>query len=781
MSKSPCISLLVDPYHLKWKQDRADAPKSYDPRELGAGDILGNFWAVGKPILNYNSSEEVSLDYGHPFVNGHPLVRKYWDAPKEAQGSDYDKNSLATVSGKVKLCDTDAETGDAFSTHIDALTELIGEQLKDAPPEFFEIRLYCIDPELGPFIMESIKNDPKKQERLSKLRIRLVLEKTPEFLDGISQTYPAPAVLTVGSGDTDDGSGTNKFFERHLCFRLKQDDDSDKIYVTEGDEKAGNSPSFWCLKDDGELAELVWLYIDFYYLRWRYMMLWEHCLHSGLRFDSLPEAEKFIRIGISATAAAIDERECDASVMVKEKLRFIWHKVAPGLEAVDDDGIAPEVSCDGRPKIEVPTNEIAKNTEERIMDDASREQLREKQEIQDDFLARHKSEEHATEPEEDDYQDGGSPEDEKHCVEFQTGVEDLGKKLPVTLSIPGDTDKDAPPRIFVLHRDGTLSIENRYETSVSVDDDGGAAEVEIVCKGRHEIRGGKWVAPVAEEISFEYLVRAPRNGHWQPEKDPVTFTLNGEAADSPCLVPGDAGTYCAEAETKSGKTASFTLRRLPHVDAIFLNMGQLSSGGAACTIRREKNSTGLCAKGASDKQGRRVQAIRCAQGDEFVMEAYGVLNGDRAAEVWDKKCEVSLCDADGNPIDDENVCTISPDDDGKTLTLQIKRAGNFKLRISSRDVQSVVYEVDFSVFADHSTLAMAVLGGTFLLSMITTLCWYGLSILTFVIYLLCPATLYFIATHREGCMRKTWQKVLFYLIATVTVLIISKALWEELR
>jgi len=160
MSKSPCISLLVDPYHLKWKQDRADAPKSYDPRELGAGDILGNFWAVGKPILNYNSSEEVSLDYGHPFVNGHPLVRKYWDAPKEAQGSDYDKNSLATVSGKVKLCDTDAETGDAFSTHIDALTELIGEQLKDAPPEFFEIRLYCIDPELGPFIMESIKNGP---------------------------------------------------------------------------------------------------------------------------------------------------------------------------------------------------------------------------------------------------------------------------------------------------------------------------------------------------------------------------------------------------------------------------------------------------------------------------------------------------------------------------------------------------------------------------------------------------------------------------------------------
>ena len=736
MSNIPCISLQVDPYHLKWRQDCTETPKSYDPRNAGPGDILGDFWAIGRVILDNNAPSEVCVDYGHPFINTHPLVGTFWKIAKD--GADDDKSDLVAVSQKAKFPPdtlTEAQKAEkikaldqAFREHITALSERLANLPQEKLPEFFEIHIYCLDRELGEFLIGSIEKNPQKQELLSQLRIRLVLEDSLEFLDQIAQMSPAPAVVAIGRFGTDDELFGNKFFERHFCF-CKREGEKEKIYVTESYEKDGNSPSLWCVENDDQLLEAVWLDIDFYYLRWRYMMLWEHCLHSDLHFESLSDAEQFISLGITDSAVVVDEGECDASVKVKDNLQFVWHKVVTALEHTGSKEIVPEITCDGRQPIETTLD------------------------------------------------NGGAR------VEFPTSVEDLGHQLTVSLDIPSDNDVDAPPGVFVRHSDGTLSLSNSYRISVSIADDGGAAEIEIICKGLHEKRNGNWVAPYAEDIYLEYAVRAPRNGHWQAAKDPVTFKINGEEVqDSPHLLPGDVGTISAEAKTKSGKAASFTLHRLPRANAIFVNVGHLSSGGGApCTILREKDASGLCAKGASDSNGRRVKIIRCAQGEEFVIAALGVLNEDRSGEVWDNGSDLQLCDADGNPVTDEKVATISPTGKDGMRHLCLLQAGDFTLRITSRDVPSVAYDIEFSIFADHSKRALAALIGTFILSLATTLCWYGLNIFDFLFYMLCPTVLFYVATHREGCLRKNWHKTVFYLIAAFTVLIIVKALWEELR
>lgn len=726
MSEPQSILLQIDPYRLKWNQDCYEPPKSYDPRNAGDGDILGNFWAVGRPILNYNSADKVYVDYGHPFINNHPIIKKYWATAKEAQGSEEDNEVLITADRKARLHKAaDAEPiENKFSEHISALDKMITKYQKDAPPDFFKIHIYCLDSKLGDFLLETIKEDSQKQDLLLKLRIKLVLEKSPDFLNRIVQADPRPAVLAVGSNDISDGSENNKFFERHLVFRLKQDG-SNKIYVTEErDEKEGNSPSFWFLKDKNELSELIWLYIDFYYLRWRYMVLWEYCLSNNLHFDCLADAENFIRIGITASIVLIDEKECDSSVMVKENLRVVWHNIIADLESVRNDEISLKISCDGHHPLETP------------------------------------------------FKNGGT-------AEFPISVDDLGKRLTVEFNICNDSEENTIPRIFVLHRDGILSRYNNWQTNVSVEDDGGAADVEIICKGRHERRNGKWVVPSAENVHLEYTVTSPRNGRWQADKDPVTFKINGLTQKSPYLLPDNVGVFQAEATTKSGKSASLILYRLPRTDAIFLDIGHLSSGDTICTVQREKKTSGLCSKGDSNKKGRRLKSIRCAQEEEFIIETYGVLNKDHSAEVWASGCDLRFYDTASNQTTNENAACLSSVNGN--INLHVKNAGNFTLRITSRDIPSVFYDVEFSVFANRSKFALIALGCSFMLSLTTTLCWFGLNLFTFLVYLLCPATLYYIATHQEGCLRKNWHKIIFYLAMAGTALIISKALWEELR
>ena len=372
------------------------------------------------------------------------------------------------------------------------------------------------------------------------------------------------------------------------------------------------------------------------------------------------------------------------------------------------------------------------------------------------------------------------PSEKGGIIEFPTGVEDLGKKLPVKLSISECMDNNANPRFFILHKNGILTRESVYLTNVPVEDDGGASGIEIICKGRHENRGGKLFLPMAEDIYIEYSVKSPRNGQWQAQKDPVTFLINGTPQKSPYLLPDKAGAFHVDATTQSGKSSSAVLNRLPRTDAIVLNIGHLAAGDGTCTILREKKATGLCTMGTTEEDGRRVKSISCALGDDFIIDTYGVLNADHSAEVWNNQCSVQLLDADNNPVPDD-TCIISKSGDTGKLKLQIKRSGDYTLHIASKDVQEIAYDVDFHIFDDFSKVAMSILLVSFALAFVTTMCWYGLSVWNAPIYLLCPAALFFISTRKAACIRRKWHRIIYYIAMAGVVLIIVKALVEELR
>ena len=713
MSNSYQYVLQVNPYLLKWSGE-IDPTRSFDTRICGQDDCLGNFWNIGISLESLSSVEQVSIQ-----GCDHPFFRKYWQTKKKPVNEN-DAIALGEICEKILPFPEKVED-DHFPEHAVYLAKTIENASGYTPVEDYDIHLFCSDAESGQFLIRAIQDDPKKKQLLSVLKIRLCLESDPVYLKSVDGQTPKPAVVPVVQKPEELSLlKASAFFRNHLCFRLPKTAGTQDESVIFVNGRSQDSPSFWIPKSLEELAELVWQHIDFYFLRWRYLGLWDYYL-SRLHWKNYVEAAQFIKLGIMNPVAVLDERAYSSSVVVNHKIQLRWHKETPvlTLPGCNVDATDLNASCTG--------HQTSAST----------------------------------------LVDGGT-------VEIPTGLNDIGNVLSVHFELTkGRAESDS--KLFIVQRDGTVVRKSAYDYPVKVEDDGNAAGIEIVCKGTRQMRNGRWCFPSGEDIELTYGVKSHRNGSWSPQTDPVSFRVNGMPAENPYLIPKKGDIFEVKAETKSGKTDAVTMYKLPRANAILQNFAQVFSGNYASSASHERTNLGLSPKSS---QGKRINSVRCAQNTQFVLETRGVFQKDPSAEVWNDQCESILYNSKNEPVP---VGDWKTQKDSSSIIVQIKRPGNYTLLTKSADVPDVDFPISFSVFANHSKVAFGILSATFILSLIVTLSWFGLNLLTSLLYLACPLTLLFILTHKEGCIQNKRHSIFFYLIILGYVIIICKVLFEELQ
>ena len=708
----------LNPYTLKWKWDKTDTAKSFDSRIAGGEDYLGNFWNVGGKLLDINNADVVSLS-----DCGHPLIKKYWQTKKIPYNeTEDDRNVLNKACGKIRY-NANKDWFDPFPKYASDLDYMVFSMHKEMPaPEVFTIHIYCSDPDSGKKILDTIHASHPRSTFLEKLRIQLVPESDSGYLDAVEMMTPTPAIIPIAkNGDDYRKIGDIRIFQHHLCFLAPDPEESGYIQVAPRDNNPC-VPTYWLPETEDELVELIWQYMDFYYFRWRFSVLWDYYLPK-VRFNDYDSAAKFIQLGILTPVAVINEKECQSSIVVNNRIETVWHRVIPAV-VIDniDCPLSVDASCSGH---SVKHNEHDK---------------------------------------------GGT-------FVVQSGLDDIRRKLEVQVKI---TSEEPEQKLFVLRSDGSLQRCAGYEYAVLVVDNGYASGIAVKYKGRVENRNGRLCFPDKEQISVSYEVKAHRNGDWLQDKDPVIFTVNDAVREKPFLLPAGKDVFTVKAETAQSKQSdTVTLHRLKRADSIFQNCGQVTRGDYPCNVGYEKNDSGLCAKNKMDKNKGRVSSIRCAENAQFVFDAKGVVQKDLSAEVWNGKCVFQLYNSNGGRCAGD--CWDLVVQKSGNVLIQFKRPGNYTLCTSSEDNSDVNYKVDVTVFADHSKKAFIALSVLFALSLISTLAWFGLNVLLFFLYLLCPVVLYFISAHKEGCIRNKIQYCLFYLIAAGYFAIICKVLWEELQ
>ncbi len=334
MTKATKITIHTDLYHREYKfsVDGMDAMTStYLPQN--DGDFLGNFWGVGIGLGSFckdlNEVHSASLNISHS------LLQHYWSVSKDTFNEDK-KDLIDLFDNDFKIEDCTQIIENEYRLFLSKLQRLSGFLKKNDSEtsnfiEPLEIKIYCGDsPETFLSSLQDSKlyhDTPALKDVCEKLFINVSLINNFDELLDIDNYFPHIVILTEKEKQV---KAIKDKYANKLIFVKSTDLD-----VLEVDEYY---PAFWFVKEENTLVELIHLYFDFYFLRYRFQQIWEKAVEH-VYLESLEAATELISIGIRHPVYIFDAR--NNAVVVHHRYNTTCKKISPLRSDTDETCIQP--------------------------------------------------------------------------------------------------------------------------------------------------------------------------------------------------------------------------------------------------------------------------------------------------------------------------------------------------------------------------------------------------------------------------------------------------------
>ena len=672
---------------------RITGGKALRPREVESRTFLTNFETEGGLKELANSNKEALRDIATISVS-HPLLKYYIATAKEINAAKSEKiENIKKLLDNISVeCPLDLK--EEYNNSFEKKLEKIEPFLKDKSPEEYKINIFyntTDNDERTTFfnnLLKSSINRLQLKEICSILRLKISPFNSEEDNVGI-----------VVSKRVGKPRGEVLYFVKHSEQQLTVINGCCLWYVKEKDNNDSVPQS-----SSLSIKELIFLYIDFYYLRWRFQDLWEKCLQTAT-FSSIEEAQEFLSLGINSPVYIVEAPK--KSVILGENGVIKYDYITPfGMQTTNtqDESIPCPVKIDSpytklgnkiifTPKEIKPYKISAKSEDVYLYEERSLKKL-------DSFI--------------------------------EIEVEDNGLTTGIRLELTEDS---------TTWRKSSDS-ESKY-----------AAE-----------------ARCGQKISFKAIATPNVGGKHDDTKDPIlcyienaknekvfhTESFQGE------YTPKELGTLTIRAKTNvSGHECEKVINVLPDANEIDLDIRTTDKakiiGEAA---HDEKASYFIEGKGK-----KRVTKIRCFEGTGFHIQYRGIYSANVAQKVWNEECQCEFQNSSGAKWNSPSSFTLCA-------------PGSYTLKTTLRDNPSVSYCVNFEIIVDQSQKAQKWLMATCGIGLLTTLCWYGLNLVTFTLYCLCP--LYAIHIGKKKEFYPAIREECLLGLPILSVLFILKALYEEL-
>ena len=720
--------IVVDPY--QQKLFCYDTQRHNALREKNLLDFFTDFWMEGLGELfmgnpNLRCCETISVS--------HPLLQYYVDAARNISFLDKDnkkKKKVKDLLQKVKNYDAYNLTAEAECEQFIQKVKSIQKFSENAGGDNEKIKIYWgIENNFGDLLSSSINISGSATDSLTLGKISSVLKIE---ISKCEQFAEADIIVLTKSpyGKPADEIRNANNNSKKIVFIANREEDK-----TEADD---GYPTFWNAKED-HLKKLICYYIDLYYLRWRFLDLWKKCLQTAT-FRSIEEAQEFLSLGISSSAYIV---EAPKSVSLGKTCVIKCDYITPfGTQTTNpQDESVFEIDSSFMSKTEfeneitVKSHEIKSHRIPIVTSKAvySYENSRLKK-LESPFL-------------EIEVKDNGLAAGIK--LEFTKSPSLLRPAEGTHAYSSFDDDKNSAS-IRVINYD--CSSEKAYEVRC-----GKKISFKIILEPHN---GGKHVW--AEGLEYDICNDNNKNDINKKEVYPTSYQSNSYQVEY--TPPENPGKLTIIAKTKeSNRECQEVIYVLPDADEIDLDIsGSTESDKIKIIEKVYEDKANYSIKGEEKK---RVKKIRCFEGTKFHIQYCGVYRANTAQKVWNKECKCVFQNSSGEKWDSPSSFTLYA-------------PGSYTLKTTLHDNSSVSYCFDIDVIVDQSQKAQKWLMATCGIGLLTTLCWYGLNLVTFALYCLCPL-----------CAIAIWKKKKFYPalrkewllgLPILSVLFILKALYEEL-
>lgn len=334
MAKITKITIETDLYHREYKfsVDGMDATTgTYLPQN--DGDFLGNFWGAGIGLGGF--CKDLNEVHSATLRVSHSLIQRYWSVSKDTFNEDK-KELIGRFDNNFKMEDCDQIIEDEYNlflSKLQALSNFLKKKDSEASNfiEPLEIKIYCGgSPETFLNSLQESKlynNAPILKKICEDLHINISLINSFEELLDIDNDSPHITILTEKEKKL---KAIRDKYTNKLIF-VK----SINIDVLEVDEYY---PAFWFVKDDSMLVELIHLYLDFYFFRYRFQYIWEKIIEH-LYLESITVATKLISIGIRYPVYIFDATS--NAVVVHNRYHTACKKILPWGSGAEKNSVPP--------------------------------------------------------------------------------------------------------------------------------------------------------------------------------------------------------------------------------------------------------------------------------------------------------------------------------------------------------------------------------------------------------------------------------------------------------
>ncbi len=727
--------IVVDPYQqeLFCYNTQCDKPL----RKKNLLNFLADFWKEGLGGLfmgnqNLRCCETISVS--------HPLLQYYVDAARNISffqsndDDDKEKDRVKTLLNDIKKCEVYTEEigikYEQFTKKLKSMQELLAK-ITTASISPIEIKIYC---DISNNFLDELLSSSINISGSASAETLILSDICSTLKINIKHDEIATADIIVLKGFPDEkyaddiDTTKNKQKKQILFIKTVTNNDEEK-FVT-----VNKYPTFWYVQED-HLKKLICYYIDLYYLRWRFLDLWEDCLKNAT-FSSIDDAQEFLSLGISSSAYIVEAPEKTVILGKTGEIKYVY--ITPfGTQTTNlqDESIPCPIKID----LSYTESNGTQTTNPQkifcpIKKDLSYTELKEEkkitltpQEIKPYEISR------ATSAPEDVYlyEEGRL----KTLVLFKIKVEDNGLAAGIRLELTENKYlQEATGGTYTSSSSGNVCVKDCNLSSEKM----------------YEARCG-------EKISFKIIPVWHENGEYNRLEDPVKYYIynnkNEKVFQKESIqgeyTPEEPGTLTIIAETETSKCeCKKIINVLPDADEI------------------EKTITNLVSGEKVDTQS---QPISCFTGTQFGIECHGIYSKDSRQKVWNNEYKCTLL-RNGEKVW-KNISNLS--------SFKLETHGSYKLEIKLCDNDNVSDYINFEVRADQSLTAQKWLMATCGIGLLTTLCWYGLNLVTFALYCLCPLYAIHIGGKKKELYPTIREECLLGL-PILSVLFILKALYEEL-
>ena len=297
------------------------------PREVESRTFLTNFESEGGLMELANSNKETLGDVATISVS-HPLLKYYIATAREINATKSEKiENIKKLLDNISVeCPLDLK--EEYNNSFEKKLEKIEPFLKDKSPEEYKINIFynTTDNDERTFfnnLLKSSINRLQLKDICSILRLKIF----PSNSEGDN-------VGIVVSERVGKPRGEVLYFVKNSEQQLTVINGCCLWYVKEKDNNDSVPQS-----SSLSIKELIFLYIDFYYLRWRFQDLWEKCLQTAT-FSSIEEAQEFLSLGISSPAYIVEAPK--KSVILGEEGVIKYDYITPfGMQTNTQDESIP--------------------------------------------------------------------------------------------------------------------------------------------------------------------------------------------------------------------------------------------------------------------------------------------------------------------------------------------------------------------------------------------------------------------------------------------------------